>query len=143
LNLPSVPTTVVHYRHREGTPPPSAMPQDMPPEGGYQAVQYKRNIPARGFRPSFYLFGMAAVMTFGFWQYGKGVRERNELAREKIWARIHLTPVLQAEEDRDLVRRMMADYAREKQLLGKTTQVYNSDRIVRPTYAMTPRDVTK
>jgi NADH dehydrogenase (ubiquinone) 1 alpha subcomplex subunit 13 len=52
------------------------MPQDMPPEGGYHSVQYKRNLPARGFRPSFYLLGMGAIMTFGFWQYGKGARER-------------------------------------------------------------------
>lgn len=52
----------------------------------------------------------------------------SELAREKMWARIHLTPVLQAEEDRDQVRRMMADKAREKELLGSETKVYHSDR---------------
>ena len=52
----------------------------------------------------------------------------SELAREKMWARIHLIPVLQAEEDRDLVRRYYADKAREKQLLGKEIKVYHSDR---------------
>ena len=55
---------------------------------------------------------------------------RSELAREKVWARIHLTPVLQAETDRDLVRRDWADKAREKALLGTQTKVYNSDRYV-------------
>jgi hypothetical protein len=54
----------------------------------------------------------------------------SELAREKVWSRIHLTPVLQAEEDRDQVRRHFADKAREKELLGTETKVYNSDRSV-------------
>jgi len=54
----------------------------------------------------------------------------SELAREKAWSRIHLIPVLQAEEDRDLVRRHLADQAREKELLGENIKVYNSDRCV-------------
>jgi hypothetical protein len=54
----------------------------------------------------------------------------SELAREKMWARIHLIPALQAEEDRDQVRRYLADKAREKELLGSETRVYNSDRYV-------------
>jgi hypothetical protein len=53
----------------------------------------------------------------------------SELAREKMWARIHLIPALQAEEDRDQVR-YLADKAREKELLGSETRVYNSDRCV-------------
>lgn len=52
----------------------------------------------------------------------------SELAREKMWARIHLMPVLQAEADRDMVRRYYAEKAREKELLGKEIKVYNSDR---------------
>ena len=52
----------------------------------------------------------------------------SELAREKMWGRIHLIPLLQAEEDRDLVRRTWADKARERELLGKETRVYHSDR---------------
>jgi hypothetical protein len=54
----------------------------------------------------------------------------SELAREKMWARIHLIPALQAEEDRDQVRRYLADRAREKELLGTETKVYHSDRYV-------------
>lgn len=45
-----------------------------------------------------------------------------------MWARIHLIPLLQAEEDRDQVRRFWADQKREKELLGENTKVYNSDR---------------
>lgn len=85
----------------------------------------------------------------------------SELAREKMWARIHLIPALQAEEDRDQVRRYLADKAREKELLGSETRVYNSDRyaaadnsiditeltssyrFVRPTFAITPEYETK
>jgi hypothetical protein len=45
-----------------------------------------------------------------------------------MWSRIYLIPMLTAEEDRDLVRRHLADQNREKELLGKTTSAYNSDR---------------
>ena len=47
-----------------------------------------------------------------------------------MWSRIHLIPMLQAEEDRDLVRRTWADKARERELLGSETRVYHSDRCV-------------
>lgn len=56
--------------------------------------------------------------------------KHSELAREKMWSRIHLIPLLQAEEDRDLVRRHWADKAREKELMGGEMKVYHSDRYV-------------
>lgn len=55
----------------------------------------------------------------------------SELAREKMWGRIYLIPLLQAETDRDQVRRYWADQGREQELLGKTTKVYHSDRYAR------------
>jgi NADH dehydrogenase (ubiquinone) 1 alpha subcomplex subunit 13 len=61
-------------------------------------------------------------------------QKSSELAREKMWSRIHLIPVLQAEEDRDLVRRHWAQEAREKELLGAETKVYNNDRCVLALY---------
>ncbi|OCT47879.1 putative NADH dehydrogenase [Cladophialophora carrionii] len=106
------------------------MPQDLPPSGGYEAVQYRRNIPTRGLRPLWYLVGVLGVMTYGWRQVFLGQREKTEMAREKMWARIHLTPVLQAEEDRDQVRRYYADLKREKELLGSQSGAYNSDRYV-------------
>jgi hypothetical protein len=54
----------------------------------------------------------------------------SELAREKMWARINLIPLLQAEEDRDQVRRYLADQQREKELLGENAKVYHNDRYV-------------
>lgn len=76
------------------------------------------------------LLGAGAVVTYGFYRLAQGLRERNELSREKVWSRIHLIPVLQAEEDRDQVRRWHADQTREKELLGENTRVYHSDRYV-------------
>ncbi|GAT24565.1 NADH-ubiquinone oxidoreductase subunit GRIM-19 [Aspergillus luchuensis] len=52
------------------------MPQDMPPQGGYLPVQYKRNIPARGFRPIYYLIGMHLIMGYGYYKLFYGVREQ-------------------------------------------------------------------
>ncbi|KAL1888376.1 hypothetical protein Sste5346_009583 [Sporothrix stenoceras] len=119
------------------------MPQDMPPTGGYGPVQYKRNLPSRGFRPAVLLGIMGAAMGYGWYKLALGVREQHEMAREKMWSRIHLIPLLQAEEDRDQVRRHLADQARERELLGENTKVYNSERFVRPTFAATPRTTTK
>lgn len=51
------------------------MPQDMPPTSGYEPVQYRRNLPARGFRPAFYLAAVGGIVTYGFWRYGQGMRE--------------------------------------------------------------------
>jgi hypothetical protein len=47
-----------------------------------------------------------------------------------MWSRIHLIPLLTAEEDRDQVRRYYAQQSLEKELLGTDTKVYNSDRSV-------------
>ena len=59
------------------------MPQDMPPAGGYDPVQYRRNLPIKGFRPAYYLVAMGAVCTYGLWRYGQGIREQK-------YARIYL-----------------------------------------------------
>ncbi|KAL9094851.1 MAG: hypothetical protein Q9165_002800 [Trypethelium subeluteriae] len=110
------------------------MPQDMPPTGGYEPVQYKRNLPARGFRASYYLIGVGLIMTYGFYRLGIGIRERKydhllvpKQGGERDEIRISTND---AEEDRDQVRRYLADKAREKELLGSETKVYNSDRYV-------------
>jgi len=36
----------------------------------------QRNLPARGFRPAYYLLAMGAIMTYGFIKVGKGIREQ-------------------------------------------------------------------
>lgn len=78
------------------------MAQDLPPVGGYEPIQYKvcfmgedgewclwleerelmngrgvqRNLPARGFRPSYYLAAMGIIMTYGLYRAGQGIREQ-------------------------------------------------------------------
>ena len=36
----------------------------------------QRNIPARGFRPSYYLAAMGIIMTYGLYRAGQGIREQ-------------------------------------------------------------------
>ena len=60
-----------------------AMPQDMPPTGGYEPVQYRRNLPARGFRPATYLVAIGVVVTYGFWRVGQGIREHKYVYPEE------------------------------------------------------------
>lgn len=76
------------------------------------------------------MLGLFAVMGYGWYKVFHGQREKLELAREKMWSRIHITPLLQAEEDRDQVRRWYADQAREQQLLGTQTRSVIADKYV-------------
>lgn len=88
--------------------------QDLPPIGGYEPVQWKRNLPSRGFRPTVYFWGIAGVVAYGYYKFYKGVDEQRELSREKQWARFHLEPLLRAEEDRHLARRFFAELKRRE-----------------------------
>jgi NADH dehydrogenase (ubiquinone) 1 alpha subcomplex subunit 13 len=68
------------------------MPQDMPPTGGYEPVQYKRNLPARGFRPATYLLMVGAVCTYGFWRVGQGIREQKYACSINLYTSTPLHP---------------------------------------------------
>ncbi|KAG7928332.1 hypothetical protein KL925_001632 [Ogataea polymorpha] len=91
--------------------------QDLPPVGGYEKIQWKRNLPSRGFRPLVWLGLLVATTSYGFYKVIQGNRENVELKREKLWSRIHLMPLLQAEQDRDIVRRTIAYYNREAEIM--------------------------
>lgn len=86
--------------------------QDLPPVGGYEPIQWKRNLPSRGFRPVIYFWGITGMMAFGFYRYYQGVNEQRELSREKQWARFYLEPLLTAEQDRNTARRYYSEMAR-------------------------------
>lgn len=86
--------------------------QDLPPIGGYDPVQWKRNLPSRGFRGSIYFWGITGMMAYGFYRLYKGVTEQNELLRERQWARFQLEPLLLAEQDRNIARRYYAEMKR-------------------------------
>ncbi|EXF77087.1 GRIM-19 protein [Colletotrichum fioriniae PJ7] len=124
--------------------------------GNHADYLKQRNLPARGFRPGTMLIvdtdtgsTQQRPSTEGGIEQSDGkygleedrtvLTRHSELAREKMWARIHLIPLLQAEEDRDQVRRWYADQAREKELLGENTKVYHNERFVRPTFALAPQ----
>lgn len=92
--------------------------QDLPPAQGYAPIQWRRNLPSRGFRPKVFLLIFGSIVGYGWYKTVGAIHERRELAREKMWTRIHLTPLLVAEEDRQYVRRRFADDAREKELMG-------------------------
>ncbi|AYO44254.1 NADH dehydrogenase [ubiquinone] 1 alpha subcomplex subunit 13 [Malassezia restricta CBS 7877] len=108
--------------------------QDLPPQGGYAPIRYKRNLPARGPSGVMLMLSAVGITAFGFWRLGLGNVERRELARERAWSRIYLAPLLLAEADRDAYRRDRASELREKKLMkdvpgweaGKS--VYNSKR---------------
>ncbi|MDC6271858.1 hypothetical protein PP707_06125 [Acetobacter pasteurianus] len=95
--------------------------QDLPPIGGYDPIQWKRNLPLRGFRASIYFWGIFGVMSFGFYRYYLGVSEQRELTREKRWARFHLEPLLLAEDDRNTARRYFAEVERRKLIRESAT----------------------
>lgn len=99
--------------------------QDLPPAAGYSPIQWKRNIPSRGFSPKVFLVIIGSMMGFGWYRAIQGIHERRELTREKMWSRIYLMPLLVAEEDRATVRRELADDAREKALMGDVQANYS------------------
>ncbi|KAF5101061.1 hypothetical protein D0Z03_000686 [Geotrichum reessii] len=121
--------------------------QDLPPIGGYEPIQWKRNLPSRGFRPIVYFLGLTAICSYGFYKIIDGIHERNELYREKVWARLYLQPVLQAEADRDAVRRHYAQIARETEIMkdvpgfDATASVYNDKKFRKPSVIGLPKDL--
>ena len=67
-----------------------------------------------------------------------------ELEREKVWSRIHLIPMLQAEADRDTYRREVAAKEREAEIMKDVKgwkvgeSVYNSDRYAPKSFVVVP-----
>jgi len=91
--------------------------QDMPPPGGFEAIKYKRNLPLKGPSGLVMFLGVMGITSFGMYRVLQGRAEQRELKREKVWSRIHLTPLLIAEADRDAYRREQAALAREKAIM--------------------------
>ncbi|KAK0521100.1 hypothetical protein OC835_006991 [Tilletia horrida] len=107
---------------------------DLPPQGGFQPVRYKRNLPTRGPGGLAIFGGVIAVCAYGFYKVGLSNTEARELKREHAWSRIHLMPLIMAEQDRDVHRRQLASVMREAAIMqdvpgwqaGKS--VYNTKR---------------
>lgn len=103
--------------------------QDMPPAGGYAPVQFRRNLPARGPRPAYYLLAFLGVTAYGWYRYLGCRVELRELEREKTWARIGLMPLIAAEKDRELVRQRAIFREREQSIM-KDSSTWNVDESI-------------
>ncbi|XP_077331559.1 NADH dehydrogenase [ubiquinone] 1 alpha subcomplex subunit 13 [Lithobates pipiens] len=91
----------------------SKVKQDMPPPGGYGSVDYKRNLPRRGFS-GFTMFAIGiGVSMYGIWSVGKWNRERRRLFIEEQESRIALMPLIQAEDDRRVLRTLRKNLEEE------------------------------
>ena len=110
--------------------------QDMPPPGGFARIQYRRNLPQRGPSGLAIFSFFTATTIYGFYKVFQGRSEKYELEREKAWARIYLVPLLQAEMDRDVVKKEQRLRDREEKLLADGVpdwiprRVYSTDRYV-------------
>ncbi|CAO3622294.1 unnamed protein product [Cunninghamella blakesleeana] len=117
----------------------------MSQRGGYPEVKYRRYLPKKGPSGLAIVAGITAICTYGFYKVGQGNLERKELARENLWSRIHLVPLLTAEADCDLYRRTEAAKARESKIMKDVEgwkvgeSVYNNTKYyVPPSYVNVP-----
>ncbi|KAF9949250.1 hypothetical protein BGZ65_007465 [Modicella reniformis] len=123
----------------------SAVPQqELPRPGGFPEIRYKRYLPKLGPSGLVLFSGITLMCTFGLYRTGQGIHERRELEREKVWSRIYLIPMLQAEADRDTYRREVAAREREAQIMKNVKgwkvgeSVYNSKRYTPQTHVVLP-----
>ncbi|KAF8935152.1 hypothetical protein BGZ47_010050 [Haplosporangium gracile] len=123
----------------------SAVPQqELPRPGGFPEIRYKRYVPKIGPSGLALFSGITLMCTLGLYRTGQGNLERRELEREKVWSRIHLIPLLQAEADRDNYRRETAINEREAEIMKDVKgwkageSVYNSKRYTPQTFVVVP-----
>lgn len=93
--------------------------QDMPPPGPHPAVPYARHIPRRGPSGAVLLGGVVGIVSFGYYMHYRGLLVQQELLREKLQARLHLLPLLQYEQDCQLVESLQRQREEESELLGR------------------------
>ncbi|PWA25402.1 hypothetical protein CCH79_00005212, partial [Gambusia affinis] len=128
----------------------SKVKQDMPPQGGYPAFDYKRNLPKRGLS-GYSMFGIGiGIMAIGYWRMFSWNRERRRLLIEELEARIALMPLIQAEHDRRTLR-MLRENLEEESIIMKDVpgwkvgeSVFHTDRWVCPLsdelFSLRPRE---
>ncbi|XP_071982651.1 NADH dehydrogenase [ubiquinone] 1 alpha subcomplex subunit 13 [Engystomops pustulosus] len=117
----------------------SKVKQDMAPPGGYGPVDYKRNLPRRGFS-GYTMFAIGiGTMIFGYWRIGTWNRERRRLHIEDLETRLALLPLFQAESDRRSLRILRENLEQEAIIMKDVPgwkvgeSVFHTDRWVSPT----------
>jgi len=91
--------------------------QDLPPKQGFSPIVYKKRNPVRG-PPGWLIFlGAGVALGGGLLSIIWTNRDDYTLNLERQWSRIHLTPLLQAEEDRKFLAWKAKTDAEEAELL--------------------------
>ncbi|KAJ3332851.1 hypothetical protein HDU76_012844 [Blyttiomyces sp. JEL0837] len=132
-----------------------------------ETIEFRRYIPRRGPSGAVIFLTALGIMSYGWYWVGKSNAERRELNREKAWSRLSLVPLLQAETDRDLVRRLRSVKAKESEIMmsshpswssldlktpikgigklgvvdeSQAEPVYHTERYIPPTFVFLPPD---
>ncbi|KAJ3409158.1 hypothetical protein HDV05_004566 [Chytridiales sp. JEL 0842] len=140
--------------------------QDVPPPMP-QTIRYKRLLPNRGPSGAAIFTASFLVMGYGWYWMAKSNEERRQLRVEKAWNRLSLVPLLQAETDRDIIRRQESYKSKESAVMSVSTEswapldlkapvkgigkngvrdpeaaepVYHTSRYVAPTFYFVPKE---
>lgn len=88
--------------------------QDLPPKGGYPQIRFARHLPAKPISAAVVGIAITFSSFVGLCYAGQLWRERRELKREKLWARLYLLPLVQSEWDREWMRWRAGELDRER-----------------------------
>lgn len=135
--------------------------QDMPPQGGYKPITYKR-IPTWAPKSSVLAAGVALLFPVAVWDYRRRKHIVLKQSLEDDEGRIAIEPLLEAESDRLLLWQMRRNRDEENELMkdvpGWKTGTWfgepifktnpNLDEWIRPTYLeiyahTRPRDMNR
>jgi NADH dehydrogenase (ubiquinone) 1 alpha subcomplex subunit 13 len=115
--------------------------QEMPPPRGYPDIRIARDLPRRGPSGFVTIFGGIALMSLGFAVVVQTNKERRRVRKEHLNARLSLLPLLQAEEDRRILKALNA-FHKEEALVMKDVpgwnvgeSVYHTDKWIPPNVA--------
>eukprot|EP00924_Labyrinthula_sp_SR-Ha-C_P001407 snap_masked-scaffold_44-processed-gene-1.26-mRNA-1 protein AED:1.00 eAED:1.00 QI:0/-1/0/0/-1/1/1/0/91 len=80
--------------------PPNLRPiQDMPPPGGYPALDVSKKLGKQKFGNAAIIGIVSSMVILGYWKVGKDNQWRRQLKQEKRERRAFIVPFLQAESD--------------------------------------------
>mmetsp|Transcript_24950 Transcript_24950/g.63688 ORF Transcript_24950/g.63688 Transcript_24950/m.63688 type:complete len:137 (+) Transcript_24950:57-467(+) len=123
-------------------PDTSAPPiQDMPPPGGFPAVDIKRTARARG--PSGGTIWAVASLSiaYGMYRLGQQNRERATEMFEERKSRYAVAPILQAEEDKWYAEREADITAKEAEIMKNVSGWKAGESVYHSTNRWVPRPV--
>ena len=112
--------------------------QDLPPKGGFAPLAYRRYLPERG-PPGWLIFlGLSAYSYVNHFRWDSQMRVHAELKRERLQGELALAAAIEAERDRERMRRQVADLRVERDAMKEVDgwvvgeSVYHSSNYVPP-----------